>query len=48
MTPVAITMMIVAIVTIWGGFVASVWFLLRHPAESDPGEETTTGGVPGP
>lgn len=38
MTPVAIVMMIIAMVTVWGGLIAAVVNLARHPevAESDP------------
>jgi len=39
MTPIAIVMMIVAMVTVWGGLVAAVVNLARHPevAETEPG-----------
>ncbi|WP_314425758.1 methionine/alanine import family NSS transporter small subunit [uncultured Microbacterium sp.] len=40
MTPTAIVMMIVAMVAVWGGLVAAVVNLARHPevadAEPDP------------
>ena len=38
MTPIAIVMMIVAMVTVWGGLIAAVVNLARHPevAESEP------------
>lgn len=38
MTPVAITMMIVALVTVWGGLIAGIVNLARHPevAEAEP------------
>lgn len=38
MTPTAIVMMIVAIVTVWGGLVAAIINLARHPevAETEP------------
>ncbi len=38
MTPVAIVMMIIAMVTVWGGLIAAVVNLARHPeaAESEP------------
>lgn len=38
MTPVAIVMMVVAMVTVWGGLIAAVVNLARHPeaAESEP------------
>lgn len=35
MTPVAITMMIVAMLTVWGGLALSLWNLSRHPEEPD-------------
>ncbi|MFD5224475.1 methionine/alanine import family NSS transporter small subunit [Microbacterium sp. NPDC058342] len=40
MTPVAIVMMVIAMVTVWGGLIAGVVNLARHPeateAEPDP------------
>ncbi|MBQ3358176.1 methionine/alanine import family NSS transporter small subunit [Microbacterium sp. 22179] len=38
MTPVAIVMMIIAMVTVWGGLIAAVVNLARHPevADSEP------------
>lgn len=38
MTPTAIVMMIIAMVTVWGGLVAAIVNLARHPevAESEP------------
>jgi len=38
MTPTAIVMMIVAMVAVWGGLVAAVVNLARHPevADSEP------------
>lgn len=36
MTPTAIVMMIVAMVTVWGGLVAAVINLARHPEVSEP------------
>lgn len=38
MTPTAIVMMIIAVVTVWGGLVAAVINLARHPeaAETEP------------
>ncbi|MFS0892724.1 methionine/alanine import family NSS transporter small subunit [Microbacterium sp. 179-I 3D3 NHS] len=35
MTPTAIVMMIIAMVTVWGGLVAAVVNLARHPEASD-------------
>ncbi|MFK0402160.1 methionine/alanine import family NSS transporter small subunit [Microbacterium sp. NPDC090225] len=35
MTPVAIVMMIIAMVTVWGGLIAAVVNLARHPEEPD-------------
>lgn len=38
MTPVAIVMMVIAMATVWGGLIAAVVNLARHPeaAESEP------------
>ncbi|MBW8761075.1 MAG: methionine/alanine import family NSS transporter small subunit [Microbacterium sp.] len=38
MTPTAIVMMIVAMVTVWGGLIAAIVNLARHPevAETEP------------
>lgn len=38
MTPPAIVMMIIAMVTVWGGLIAAIVNLARHPevAESEP------------
>ncbi|MCU1419841.1 MAG: hypothetical protein JWP30_533 [Homoserinimonas sp.] len=38
MTPTSIVMMIVAMVTVWGGLVAAIINLARHPeiAETEP------------
>lgn len=38
MTPLAVTMMIVAMVTVWGGLAAAIVNLARHPevAEAEP------------
>jgi hypothetical protein len=38
MTPAAIIMMIIAMVTVWGGLVAGIINLARHPevAETEP------------
>ncbi|GAA1870403.1 hypothetical protein GCM10009715_16700 [Paeniglutamicibacter psychrophenolicus] len=33
MTPIAITMMIIAMVTIWGGLILSLVNLARHPED---------------
>ena len=35
MTATAITMMIIAMVTIWGGLALSMWNLARHPEDED-------------
>jgi hypothetical protein len=35
MTPIAIVFLIVAILVVWGGFVASVVFLARRPERTD-------------
>lgn len=49
MTPIAITMMILFIVVIWGGMIASMVHLARHPDErsgelaKEPG--TTNGDL---
>lgn len=38
MTPTAIVMMVIAMVTVWGGLVAAIVNLARHPeaAEAEP------------
>ncbi|WP_460796617.1 methionine/alanine import family NSS transporter small subunit [Microbacterium sp. GXF0217] len=38
MTPTAVIMMIIAMATVWGGLVAAIVNLARHPevAESEP------------
>ncbi len=35
MTPVAITMMIIALLTVWGGLALALWNLSRHPEEQE-------------
>ncbi|MDO5753428.1 MULTISPECIES: methionine/alanine import family NSS transporter small subunit [unclassified Arthrobacter] len=35
MTPVAITMMIIALLTVWGGLGLALWNLSRHPEEKE-------------
>lgn len=35
MTPIAITMMIIAILTVWGGLALALVNLSRHPEELD-------------
>ncbi|MFK3676708.1 methionine/alanine import family NSS transporter small subunit [Microbacterium sp. MYb62] len=35
MTPIAIVMMIIAMVTVWGGLVAGIVNLARHPEEAE-------------
>ncbi|PQZ96189.1 hypothetical protein CQ018_02615 [Arthrobacter sp. MYb227] len=35
MTPVAITMMIIAMVTVWGGLALAMWNLARHPEDEE-------------
>lgn len=35
MTGIAIFMLIVAIITVWGGLAASIWNLKRHPEDED-------------
>lgn len=35
MTSVAITMMIIAMLTVWGGLGLALWNLSRHPEEQD-------------
>ncbi len=44
MTPVAITMMIVAMLTVWGGLGLALWNLSRHPEDKD---EALPPEVPG-
>ncbi|UNX53661.1 methionine/alanine import family NSS transporter small subunit [Georgenia sp. TF02-10] len=46
MTPVAILMMIIAIVVVWGGLVVAITFLVRHPVEDVP--DADRGGAPSP
>lgn len=46
MTPVAITMMIIAIVVVWGGLTVAVVFLMRHQVDDDPDAQTLGGGKP--
>ncbi|BDZ39476.1 methionine/alanine import family NSS transporter small subunit [Microbacterium suwonense] len=38
MTPVAVVMMVIAMVTVWGGLIAGIINLARHPevAETEP------------
>lgn len=40
MTPIAIAMMIIAILTVWGGLALALLNLQRHPEDEDalPGE----------
>ncbi|MBF0673315.1 MAG: methionine/alanine import family NSS transporter small subunit [Salinibacterium sp.] len=35
MTPTAVVMLVIAIVTVWGGLVAAVVNLARHPETAD-------------
>lgn len=35
MTPAAIVMMIIAMVTVWGGLGLALWNLARHPEDED-------------
>lgn len=35
MTPAAITMMIIALVTVWGGLALAMWNLSRHPEDEE-------------
>lgn len=35
MTPIAITMMIISMVTVWGGLVLALVNLARHPEDED-------------
>ena len=35
MTPLAITFLILAVIVVWGGLVASTAFLVRHPERED-------------
>lgn len=43
MTPIAIIMMIIAMVTVWGGLVASLIHLSRHPDEESGDITISTG-----
>jgi hypothetical protein len=36
MTPTAIVMMIIALVTVWGGLIAGIINLARHPEATEP------------
>lgn len=36
MTPTAIVMMIIALVTVWGGLAAAIVNLARHPEAAEP------------
>ncbi|MFV0405742.1 MAG: methionine/alanine import family NSS transporter small subunit [Propioniciclava sp.] len=36
MTPAAVLMLLVAVLIIWGGLVASVVFLIRFPLSAEP------------
>lgn len=40
MTTTAIVMMIIAMVTVWGGLIAAVVNLARHPEVAEPEPET--------
>ncbi|MFH5823588.1 methionine/alanine import family NSS transporter small subunit [Georgenia sp. AZ-5] len=44
MTPVAIVMLIVAILVVWGGLVLSIVFLVRHPLDESEDVGTLLGG----
>lgn len=44
MTPLAIVVMIVAMLILWGGLVVAIVFLAKHPLE----DEDTPAGSPGP
>ena len=35
MTPIAVVMMVVAMVTVWGGLIAWIVNLARHPEEAE-------------
>ena len=35
MTPIAVIMMIIAMVTVWGGLIAGIVNLARHPEEAE-------------
>lgn len=39
MTPAAITMMIIALLTVWGGLGLALWNLARHPEDKEPIQE---------
>ncbi|GAA2546340.1 methionine/alanine import family NSS transporter small subunit [Neomicrococcus aestuarii] len=36
MTTTAIIMLIIAILTVWGGLALSMWNLSRHPEDEEP------------
>lgn len=44
MTPIAITMMIIAMLVVWGGLAVAVVFLRKHPVADDPDAQTLGGG----
>lgn len=35
MTPVAVVFMVIAMVTVWGGLIAAIVNLVRHPEEAE-------------
>ncbi|WP_298458717.1 methionine/alanine import family NSS transporter small subunit [uncultured Cellulomonas sp.] len=50
MTPVALLFLVISIVVVWGGLVASILHLRAHPADdgADPGVDVTgEAGQPG-
>lgn len=41
MTPIAIVMLIVSTVTVWGGLAVAIWHLSRQPEHPSVDDETT-------
>lgn len=50
MTPIAITFLILSLVVIWGGLIASTVFLIKKPevAHYPAGGDEENGGLPTP
>lgn len=46
MTTPAIIMMIIALLLVWGGLVAAIIHLRRHPEEADEAEEVSEARTP--
>ena len=48
MTPLAILLMIVAMLVIWGGLAVAITFLVRHPLPPEDDEVHRPGGYASP